>query len=194
MHVGLKLTLTWPWSDFLLRAATGKNTHPQFLFSYFLNYTCNYFGLHRWSLWSLVSNLWVQKQRDEILRAFMHLWQLFCLYLHVFFVSSCAIKVCARIVVVLWGATNSGLDLVTETRCLGSSSAEQCPLRTGGNTPAVAVVLVEEGSRQWSAWAPSRCRDPFLKFYNDLILMIIHPKIMNIPIKLNAKMTVYRFW
>lgn len=111
-----------------------------------------------------------------------------------FFLSSCALQVCARIVVVLWGATNSGLDLVTETRCLGSLSAEQCPLRTGGNTPAVAVVLLEEGSRRWSAWAPSRCQDPFLTFYNDLILMIIHPKIMNIPIKVNAKMAVYRFW
>lgn len=41
--------------------------------------------------------------------------------------------------------------------------------------------------------SPEQVSKPFFKIYNDLILMIIHLKIMNIPIKFYAKMAVYRF-
>lgn len=160
MQISLRPALTWPWSDFLFSiAATGLQT-PTFLFSWSLNHT----GIHLICTAGLCGKkqdiklcVGLEKERDHACVYSPWNCMLFCVLL--------LLKVCARTEVVLCGTTNGGLAPATEKKPLKTWSTEPCPLRTGGNTAAEAVLVVEGGSHQWLACPLTRCGDNNLCFF-----------------------------
>ena len=124
------------------------NTHP---------HSCSHTSWLTQESISSVSLCFVVKTGYEVILIWLKsLMRVFATAFYFTLISCCVVKVCAKTVGAFCDVTSGELVPVTETRPLRVWSTEQRPPRTGGNTSAAVLVVVEE-SHPWSACLLTRC-------------------------------------